>query len=470
MNAPQVWILFPILLAAGLLAINRRERLTSLAATLASLGLAALAWWLPVKERFALGPWTVTFLDSWTLLGRRFVLDSGERPALVVLYLTAALWFGAARTARVGRFFVPLGLAMVALLTAAIAVDPFLYAALLIEIAVLVSIPFLTRPGSPVGRGVLRYLTFQTLGMPFILFTGWMLSGVESSPGELGLVVKASVIMGLGFAFLLAVFPFYSWIPMLAQEAHPYAAAFVFLLLPGAITFFGLDFLNRFSWLRESAAVFQLLRTAGVLMVVTAGIWAAFQRSLERMLAYALILEIGLSLILIGLGEGEGAGDFLGVFFADLPGRGLGLGVWSLALSIFLARSPSLGFREVQGAAREAPLAASALILAHFSLAGLPLLAGFPARLALLEGLARVSPLSAFWILLGGLGLLAGGLRSLAVLVMGKNEAGWRITESWPQRIYLALGIVGLLILGLFPQWFLPLFADLPRAFQQLAP
>jgi hypothetical protein len=86
----------------------------------------------------------------------------------------------------------------------------------------------------------------------------------------------------------------------------------------------------------------------------------------------------------------------------------------------------------------------------------------------LLEGLAQVSLVDAFWVLLGLLGLLVGGLRSLAVLVMGEVESPWQITESWLQRVYLMLGIAGLLVIGLFPQWFLPLFANLPQAFEQL--
>lgn len=470
MSAPLVWIVLPGLLAAALLAIQPRERLVAVIGTLISASLAALAWWLPIKERFFIGPWTLTFLDTLSVLGRRFTLAEADRPALVVLYLTAAFWFGAAYVAQAGPLFVPLGLGMVVLLTAAVAVEPFLYAALFIEMAVLVSIPFLISVGKPVGRGVLRYLTFQTLGMPFILLTGWMLSGMEASPGALELVPHVSVLIALGFALLLAVFPFYTWIPMLAKESHPYTAAFVFLLLPGTISLLGLGFLDRFTWLRTSENTYALLRSAGVLMVVTAGIWAAFQTHLERILAYALILEIGFSFIAIGLAQGTQAGTFLGIFFAALLPRGLSLGVWALALATIRSRFSVLSFREVQGFARCAPVACGSLVLAHFSLAGLPLLAGFPVRLALLEGLSEVSLLSALWVLLGCLGLLAGGLRTLAVLVMGREEGQWQVTESWSQRFFLISGAVSLVILGLVPQWFLPLLARLPLAFEQLVP
>jgi NADH-quinone oxidoreductase subunit N len=470
MSAPLLWIGLPGMLAAALLLLQRSEKLVALLATLTTLSLAALAWWLPVQERFFIGRWTLTFQDTLFVLGRSFTLAEADRPALVVLYLTSTFWFGAAYVARPGRLFIPLGLGMVVLLTAAVAVEPFLYAALLIEMAVLVSIPFLISVGKPVGPGVLRYLTFQTLGMPFILFTGWMLSGVEASTGELVVIPHASVLIGLGFALLLAIFPFHTWIPMLAKEGHPYATAFVFLLLPGTISLLGLGFLDRFAWLRASESTYELLRTTGIVMVAIAGVWAAFQTSLDRMLAYAIILEIGLSFIALGLAQGEEAATYLGIFFAALLPRGLSLGVWALALSVIQMRFQDLSFREVQGLARIAPIACGSLVLAHFSLAGFPLLASFPVRLALMEGLSQISLFSALWVLFGSLGMVIGGLRTLAVLVMGSEEQNWQLTETWTQRIYLTAGVVNLLILGLVPQWFLPYFARLSLAFEQLVP
>ena len=470
MNSPIIWILFPGLLSAGLYILRKWERLVAILATLTALSLAALAWWMPVREQLFVGTWILPFSDTLSIFGRRFTLEAVDRPALIVLYLTAALWFGASPVARTGKLFVPLGLGMVALLTAAIAVEPFLYAALLIEMAVLVSIPFLTLPGERVGQGVLRYLTFQTLGIPFILFTGWMLTGVGTAPGDQGLVLRVMVTLGLGFAFLLAVFPFHSWIPMLIQESNPYSAAFVFLLLPGSIMLLGLGFLNNFSWMRTMPGTYLLFRSAGVLMVVTAGLWAAFQRHLGRMLAYALILEIGLAFITIGLAQGTQTGTFLMIFFAAVVPRGLALGVWALALSALRSQTTGLNFSQVQGLARRFPIAAGSLILAHFSLAGLPLLASFPIRLALLDGLILASPPSAVWVLVGIVGLLIGGFRSLAGLIAGTDEARWQVTESRFLIGYLIIGVLGLLIMGLFPQWFLSFSASMPRAFEQLVP
>lgn len=470
MNTAFIWILLPGGLAGILLLLHRYERLTVTLSTLTAALLAILAWWLPFNQRLSLGPLVVEIANTWPILGRQFALGDADRPAMVMLFLAAAFWCGGAYAAKTKPTFVPLALGIVALLTAVIAVQPFLYAALLIELAVLLSIPLLTQPGVPVARGVLRYLIFQTLGVPFILFSGWMLSGVETSPGTQELGMRAALLIGLGFTFLLAVFPFHSWVPMLAQDAHPYTVGFIFLLLPSAITFFGLGFLDQFAWLRNSEQAHLILRTIGVVMVFVTGFWAAFQRHLGRILGYAVLFEIGLSILTIGLSGGERAGILLSLFFASLLPRGLALGVWSLALTAIRSQKEDLYYRDVQGWARKMPIAASGLLLAHFTWLGLPPTAGFPVRMALLEYLAQASPIAAIWVILGSFGLLLGGLRTLVVLVMGEDKNVWEVAERRSQRLFLILGMLALLVLGIFPQWLLPFFANLPQAFEHLAP
>lgn len=442
----------------------------ALLATITALLLAGLAWWLPVQDRFILGPWVINFSDSVFVLGRQFTLGGTDRPALVMLYLIAALWFGAVPVVHPGKLFVPLGMVMAALLTAAIAVNPFLYAALFIEMGVIASIPFLSPPGGKVGRGVLRYLTFQSLGMLFILFSGWLLEGMEGLPPQTGDIQRVAISIGLGFAFLLAVFPFYTWIPMLAQESHPYAAAFVFLVLPTAIFILLLGFLDRYAWLREAAQTYEILRSAGVLMIVTAGVWAAFQNRMDRILGYALILEIGLSFIGVSLAQGSAVMTYLGLFFAAQVPRFLALGVWALALAILRTESKDLELPFARGLGRRYPLAAFGLILANFSIAGLPLLAGFPVRIPILQGLFQASPGMGYWVLLGIGGLLVAGLRTMAYLVTGEEATPWQLLESRAQRAYLILGVLGLLVLGILPQGFLPLFVNLPQVFGQMLP
>jgi NADH-quinone oxidoreductase subunit N len=456
MSAPALWIIFPAGISVILFALKQRIRLTSILGALVALLLAGLAWKLPLSEIITLGPISFNFSVSLAVLGRQFVLDANTRPILILIYLVTAFWFGGAYTSRAGSYFVPLGLGIVALLTATLAVRPFLYAALFIQIAVFISIPLLSSPGQQVGRGILRFLSFQTVGTPFILFTGWLITGAEAVPGDTQSFLRTIIPLGLGFSFLLAIFPFHTWVPMLAEESHPYAAAFILFLLPGIISLFGVSFFESYAWMRNSPLIFTILRLAGTLMVATGGILAGFQNHLGRLLGYAVTVDIGLSLLAIGIHQGIniGASGFspsLAIFFALFLSRGLALGVWGLGLSAIRERSSSLYFHEVHGQGRKLPIASAGIILAHFSLAGLPLLVGFPPRLALLGELGRLSPAITFWVLVGCLGLLGGGLRTLAVLIMGSEEEAWQIHENKPQLILLILGIATLFLAGLYP-------------------
>jgi NADH-quinone oxidoreductase subunit N len=470
-NAPLLWIVFPGLAAAALLFLRRWEKLTAALGTALALLLALLAWRLPIDQTIILGPLSFKVASVLPILGRRFEIGDLERPELILIYASAAFWFAGSVFARATWNFVPVGLAMAALFVAAISVQPFLYAALLIEMAVLVSVPLLSPPGRAVSRGVTRYLIFQSLGMPFILFTGWLLAGVEASPGDSAFVVHVAVLMGLGLAFLLAVFPFHDWIPMLAEESHPYVAAFVFFMLPLVVLLFGLGLLDRYAWLRTAPALYTALRLAGGLLALTGGVWAAFQHNLGRIMGYAVLVEIGLSILALSPGYDDAGGlPLLGSFFSLLLPRGLALALWALALTVIQSQAKGLRFRHVQGIAMRMPVAAGALLVAHFSLAGFPILAGFPARLALWDGLARSSPLAAVTALLGAAGLFVAGLRTLAVLVVAPGQEALEFLESRGQQVLLALGGLGLLLIGFFPMWFLPVLENLGNMYPHLKP
>ncbi len=464
MSAPIIWILIPF--AAGVLILFLlKERISSLAGGVISVLLSLTALIFPIDQALLLGSISIKISSSIQILGRGFALNTADGPLLAIIYGLAALWFFGTQASGTANRFVSLGLMIVALLTASIAVEPFLFAALLIDVAAMLVIPLLVPLHQRPGPGIIRFLIHQTLAMPFILFSGWMLAGVEASPGDIGSTIQAGTMLSLGFAFLLAIFPLYSWIPMLTEEASPYATGFLLWALPTFTVIFLLSFLDRYTWLRTSPQLSGAIQFAGAIMVASAGFFASQQKHIGRMMGFASIAETGLLVLAAGLKSSE----IVNVTFLLLTPRGLELAVWALAISIIKRKAYSLRFSEVRGLVRNCPMAAASIVAAHLSMAGFPLLAGFPSRAALWQELAGQSLAISLWVFIGMLGLLIGAIRTLAVFVMAEEGKTWGLNETWVQRIMLGVGVIGLFILGIFPQILQPFIAGLPALFNHLS-
>ncbi len=502
MSTPIIWAVLPAVAGLILWFLRRRASLTILVSTILCLVLALLAWLLPIGQVIRLGGLSFTIDPTLAFVGRRLVLDNQDRAFLIFIYVLCTFWFVGSAAAGVNRLFIPFSLGIVALLVSAHAVEPFLYAALLVEMAVLLAVPVLAPPGKLFGQGVLRFLIFQTLAMPFILLAGWAVAEVEANASNLTLVTMSTVFFGLGFAFWLAVFPFYTWVPLLAEQSFPYVAGFIFLLFPTTSLLIGLGFIDQFGWLRALPNLFPVIGQLGGLMVVTAGVWAAFQKDLARLIGYGVIVETGFSLLAISLSSLAGYQMFASMF---LP-RTIGVALWALSLSILARKARTTRFEDVQGIAQRLPFATAGLAVASLTLSGLPLLAVFPIRQVLLEELARQSLFTALWALVGGMGILFSTFRALFILAQGAALPGVRIwsdaaareappVEDWQaasdvegapaapetsgpqpkayhesrmQIILLVGGIIGLLLIGLFPRAFLPVLNGLLSGFTHL--
>ncbi len=466
-NTPILWVILPIFISIITAVFYRRRILSILITGISSFGLGILAIFFPEDLVISIGPVTLTFIENLGILGRQIVISYQLFPFIAFIYISTGLWAVTSTISIVPDSFRPISLVVTALLTAALGVEPFLYAALFIEAAILFSIPMLSPFQEKTHAGILRFLSLQTLAMPFILLAGWLLSGVETLPPESPLIGQTMIVLGLGLGLWLAVFPFHSWLPMVSERAHPVPLSFVLFIFPTAITLFSLNFLDSYTFLRTSQGLYEALRIIGALMIVLGGLWTAYQNNIKRAFGFSNMVETGFLLLAVGLRDLGGLNWLLMLF----PARALGFWLWGYTLNLVEARADSFHLDALKGFSRRYPFISTGILIAQLSIAGLPLFASFPVKLSILSGSFTTAFTLGTWVFIGNLGLFIFTIRLLLKLVAPDEEhilEMWSITEK--RNVYLTIlaMIFAIIVIGIFPNLTLANITTTLTAFSQL--
>ena len=449
-NTPILWVILPILISVIAGVFYRRRILNILITGISSIGLGSLALFFPEDLVMTIGPVTLLFVENLGILGRQIIISNQLFPFIGFMYIFTGLWVFASMDPNAPDTFRPISLVITALLTAALGVEPFLYAALIIEAAILFSIPMLSPLRQRTHPGILRFLSFQTLAMPFILLAGWMLSGVETLPPASPLIAQTMILLGLGIGLWLAVFPFHSWLPMVGEKAHPLPFSFTLFIFPTAITLFSLKFLDNYTFLRTSQGLYEALRGVGVLMIVLGGLWTAYQKNIKRALGFSHLVETGFLLLAVGL-RNQGGLNWLMMLY---PVRAFGLWLWGYTLSLVETRADSLSLDDLSGFSRRYPFISSGLLISQLSIAGLPLFASFPIKIALVSATLSADISLGVWVFIGNLGLFIFAIRLLLKLVAqdhGHLLEKWKISEKRSVYLMITVIILAIIITGIFP-------------------
>ncbi len=447
MSTPILWIIMPLLVAGLSLILLRYRDLLRWGGLGFGLVLAISAAVIPIIDTFKFLFWEVKISDQLLVFGRRFILSGADRPIVVLLFSLWLFWLLIMDPKLVPAQFIPLSLAGICLILTAYSVEPIFYGALFFAFLALIYVVLLSPPGKEPTPGVLRFLIFQILGMLFILFAAWLASWIDLNSGNQVMLARSLLILALGFSFLLSIFPFISWISMVSERNHPFLAGYVFNTYFLGVFLFGMRFILEGGWIGQGLNIQLPFQFAGVIMLSSGGLMAIFSKHLGRLMGAVIIAEIGRSLLAISLFQ---AG--FPIYFGMVILQSISLGLWSISLTLLQQGIQDLDFQSVAGAARLWPVITSGLLLGYFTLAGVPLLGGFPIYWALGSGLSFY-PL---WIntlfVLSTLGLVFGGLRLLGVLTKKAGEESILILAA-PFYRYLILGLNVLLVLiGFFPQ------------------
>ena len=473
MSTPTIWIFFPLLLSLVLSAVHRLHKLSVWIACLGSLLLSVAAFIFPQNLDFTLGGRNFLFDDTFLILNRALILTGSQLKTVAIMYLFSFLWNIAGLRFSVSRWFPTVSLTITALWVTTLSVEPFLYAALIVELIVLISILLLTPRGEQTDRGVMRYLVSQTVAMPFILLSGWMVAGIESAPSASTLILRGTVMILIGFSLWLNIFPLHSWLPMLAEKAHPWVFSFVFLMQQSILALFLLKVLDQFAWLRNQTGILTVIQWAGVLTLLAGGVLASLQTKVNRILAYIILIETGYSVLAIGL-IGQGGGEALAL--SILP-RALAYWQWAYTLSSIQQIAPEIdgSFTSLRGMFTTLPFHSLSLVISLLTLLGLPAFGLFPAKRMLWNSGAGLAYHYTPLIGLGVAGMALFILRLMhTLLTTDPNSPSPAVSinarESLWQISVLCLMTLLSMLMGLLPDVFLNPFLSLLDPFIHLLP
>jgi NADH-quinone oxidoreductase subunit N len=196
---------------------------------------------------------------------------------------------------------------------------------------------------------------------------------VEIATGALiGLVFIAA-----GLAFKLAAVPFHMWTPDVYEGAPTPVTAF--LAAAPKVAAIGLTlrvFYQPFGdWAGEWQQIVVFISVASMLL----GAFAAIgQSNIKRLLAYSSIGHIGFALVGFAAGTADGAYSVLVYIAIYLV---MTVGAFGCVLAMRRHGQAIEAIDDMAGLARHQPLLAAAFAIFMFSLAGIPPLAGFFAKL-----------------------------------------------------------------------------------------
>ena len=323
-------------------------------------------------------------------------------------------------------------------------------------------------------EAAMKYFVLGAMASGFLLYGLSMMYGATGSL-DIGQVFKAVnsgqirhqvLVFGLvfivaGLAFKLGVVPFHMWIPDVYQGA-PTA---VTLLIGGAPKLAAFAIVMRLlveGLLPLAIDWQQMLAIMAVGSLLIGNLAAIAQTNLKRMLAFSTISQMGFVLLAMMSGVVAGKVDMLALENAYSSAMFYVVSYVLTTLAAFgvillLAREgfESEEIADLAGLNQRSPLYAGVMAVCLFSLAGLPPLVGFYAKLSVLQslvasGLPTYIGLAVFAVMMS---LIAAFYYLRVVKVMYFDAPITATTVSAPTDVRVVLCINGalLLILGILP-------------------
>lgn len=330
-------------------------------------------------------------------------------------------------------------------------------------------------------EAAMKYFVLGALASGFLLYGMSMLYGatgsldvakvmeVISAGGHNKQVLMLGVVFIVsGLAFKLGAVPFHMWIP----DIYHGAPTVVTLIVGGAPKLAAFAIVMRllvegllplaFDWQ-------QMMAVLAVCSLAVGNLAAIAQTNLKRMLAFSTISQMGF--LLLAFVSGTAAGDLSNATNSYSAGMFYAITYVLTTLCTFgvilvLSRDgfESEEIEDLAGLNQRSPALAAIMAVCMFSLAGIPPLVGFYAKLAVLQsmlasGSAGMIPLAVFAVIMSLIGAFY-YLRVVKVMYFDSPVQTAAIDAPADARALLTINGLAILVLGLAPGGLMTLCAN----------
>ena len=210
---------------------------------------------------------------------------------------------------------------------------------------------------------------------------GGIATALTANSASLGLALVSAALLAVGFAFKVAAVPFHMWTPDVYQGAPTPVTAF----MAAGTKVAGFAALIRVSTAALGGVGWELQPALYLLAAVTmvvGSLVAIAQQDVKRMLAYSSIAHAGFVLVGVAAGNGQG---IAGAMFYLVAYAAMIMGAFAVVVLVSRTGERRTSLQSYRGLGRTNPLLAALLALFLLSLAGIPPLAGFMAKVLVFQ-------------------------------------------------------------------------------------
>jgi NADH-quinone oxidoreductase subunit N len=330
----------------------------------------------------------------------------------------------------------------------------------------------LRRDNATASEAAMKYFVLGALASGFLLYGLSMLYGATGSL-DISTVFKAVasgqikhqvLVLGLvfvvcGLAFKFGVVPFHMWIP----DVYQGAPTVVTLMIGGApkLAAFAMTIRLLVEGLLPLAVDWQqMLMVLSIGSLLIGNLAAVAQTNLKRMLAFSTISQMGF--VLIGLLSGvvngntaAAANAYSSSMFYVITYVLTTLATFGIILLLAREGFESEEITDLAGLNQRSPLYAGVMAVCMFSLAGVPPLVGFYAKLSVLQSLiasgqSGAIALAVFAVMMSLIGAFY-YLRVVKVMYFDAPITATTVSAGSDVRVVLTINGALILILGMLP-------------------